>query len=144
MLDGDVVRERLSSGLGFTREDRDVNVRRIGFVAELLARNGVIVIVAAISPYREAREEIKRRVGRFIEVFVDCPLDALVERDVKGLYKRALSGEIGNFTGISDPYEPPLNPCVVVRSDRESVTESAGRILVEVDRRRGLRMVVGM
>src|SRR4029077_13419593 len=108
ILDGDVVRENLSKGLGFSREDRDTNIRRIGFVAELLTRHGVVVLVAAISPYRETRDEVRARIGHFVEVHVDCPLDELVQRDVKGLYKRALAGEIDNFTGVSDPYEPPL------------------------------------
>ena len=128
ILDGDIVRTNLSQGLGYTREDRDTNIRRIGFVAELLSRNGVIVVVAAISPYRDAREEVKRRIGRFMEVHVDCPIDVLTSRDTKGLYKRALAGEIGNFTGVSDPYEPPVNPSVVVHSDRESVEESIEKI----------------
>jgi adenylylsulfate kinase len=128
LLDGDVVRTNLSQGLGFSREDRDTNIRRIGFVSELLSRNGVIVVVAAISPYRETREEVKSRIGSFVEVFVECPVAVLAERDVKGLYKRAVAGEVGNFTGISDPYEPPLNPDVIVQSDRESVEESVDKI----------------
>ncbi len=128
LLDGDIVRTNLSQGLGFSREDRDTNIRRIGFVAELLARNGVIVIVAAISPYRAVRDEVKGKIGRFVEVHVDCPIEVLTARDVKGLYKRALAGEIAHFTGISDPYEPPDNPCVTVRSDRETVDESLGKI----------------
>jgi len=128
LLDGDVVRTNLSQGLGFSREDRDTNIRRIGFVSELLSRNGVVVVVAAISPYRETREEVKTRIGDFVEVFVECPVAVLAERDVKGLYKKALAGEVGNFTGISDPYEPPLNPDVIVRSDRETVEESVDKI----------------
>jgi adenylyl-sulfate kinase len=128
LLDGDVVRTNLSQGLGFSREDRDTNIRRIGFVSELLSRNGVIVVVAAISPYRETREEVKDRIANFVEVFVECPVAVLAVRDVKGLYKKALAGEVGNFTGISDPYEPPLNPDVIVQSDRESVEESVDKI----------------
>jgi len=128
LLDGDVVRSNLSQGLGFSREDRDTNIRRIGFVSELLSRNGVIVVVAAISPYRETREEVKSRIANFVEVFVECPVSVLAERDVKGLYKKALAGEVGNFTGISDPYEAPLNPDVVVQSDRESVEDSVDKI----------------
>jgi adenylyl-sulfate kinase len=135
LLDGDIVRTNLSQGLGFSREDRDTNIRRIGFVSELLTRNGVIVVVAAISPYRETREEVKRRIGNFVEVHVDCPIEVLAARDVKGLYKRALAGEVGNFTGISDPYEPPLDPDVVVRSDRETVDESVDKIWRELERR---------
>src|SRR3984957_19270124 len=124
LLDGDIVRTNLSQGLGFSREDRDTNIRRIGFVADLLSRNGIIVVVAAISPYRETREEMKSKIGNFLEVFVDCPVEVLVGRDVKGLYKRALAGEVGNFTGISDPYEPPLHPDVTVPTHCETVEES--------------------
>jgi adenylyl-sulfate kinase len=135
LLDGDIVRTNLSQGLGFSREDRDTNIRRIGFVAHLLSRNGVIVIVAAISPYRAIREEVKRQIGCFVEVHVDCPIDVLTSRDTKGLYRRALAGEIGNFTGISDPYEPPLDPSVVIRSDRESIEESLDKIWRELEDR---------
>jgi adenylyl-sulfate kinase len=128
LLDGDVVRTHLSKGLSFSKEDRDENIRRIGFVCELLSRNGVIAMVAAISPYRAVREEIRARIGDFIEVHVHCPIDVLAERDVKGLYKKALAGEIPNFTGVSDPYEPPAAPEITVDSSRESVDESAQRI----------------
>ncbi|HTM48084.1 MAG TPA: adenylyl-sulfate kinase [Bryobacteraceae bacterium] len=128
VLDGDVVRTHLSKGLGFSKEDRDINIRRIGFVSELLARHGVIVIVAAISPYRAIREEVRGRIPNFVEVYVECPIETLAERDVKGLYKRAMAGEIPNFTGVSDPYEPPLQPEVTVHSSVESPDESAGRI----------------
>ena len=128
ILDGDIVRTNLSQGLGFSREDRDTNIRRIGFVSELLSRNGVIVLVAAISPYRDTREDVKRKIENFVEVFVECPIEVLAERDVKGLYKEALAGKRENFTGISDPYEPPLNPDVIVRSDRETVDESVDKI----------------
>jgi adenylyl-sulfate kinase len=134
LLDGDEVRTHLSKGLGFSKEDRDTNIRRIGWVARVLARNGVIAITAAISPYREIRDEIRaetvaeNRAG-FVEVFVTAPLDVLVDRDVKGLYKRAIAGEIKNFTGVSDPYEAPENPEVVVHSDRETVEESVAKIL---------------
>jgi adenylyl-sulfate kinase len=129
VLDGDVVRQNLSKGLGFSKEDRDTNIRRIGFVCKLLSRNGVVAIAAAISPYREIRDELRRDIGRFVEVYVSCPLDTLIERDVKGLYKKALAGEIANFTGVSDPYEPPLNPEVTLDSDKESPEESAGKLL---------------
>ena len=135
LLDGDIVRTNLSQGLGFSREDRDTNIRRIGFVADLLSRNGIIVVVAAISPYRETRQEVKAKIGNFLEVFVDCPIEVLARRDVKGLYKRALAGEVGNFTGISDPYEPPVHPDVTVRSDRETVEESVGRVWSELERK---------
>ena len=129
------MRTNLSKGLGFSREDRDTNVRRIGFVSELLTRNGVIVIVAAISPYRETREGVLRRIGDFIEVFVDCPIGVLAERDVKGLYKDALAGKVEHFTGISDPYEPPLHADIVVHSDRESVDLSFEKVWNEIERR---------
>ena len=132
LLDGDIVRTNLSQGLGFSREDRDTNIRRIGFVTELLTRHGVAVIVAAISPYRDAREDVKRRIPNFVEVHVDCSIEVLTARDTKGLYKRALAGEIGNFTGISDPYEPPLDAAVIVHSDRESVAEGIERIWREL------------
>ena len=141
-LDGDEVRENLSRGLGFSKEDRDTNVRRMGFVARLLARNAVVVLVAAISPYRQSRDDVRRSVEddgiRFIEAFVRCPIETLVERDVKGLYVKALAGEIANFTGISDPYEEPLLPDVVVDSSVESIGQSAAKILsliLETDHR---------
>jgi len=132
-LDGDVVRTHLSKGLGFSKEDRDENIRRIGFVAHLLQRNGVAVICSAISPYREIRDENRAMVGDFIEVYVKCPIDVLAERDVKGLYKKALAGEIANFTGVSDPYEEPLKPEVVVETDRETVDESLAKIVAKLE-----------
>jgi adenylyl-sulfate kinase len=136
VLDGDEVRENLSKGLGFSKEDRDTNVRRIGFVARLLARNGIVVLASAISPYRQSRDDVRNMVesegGRFVEVFVRCPIDALVERDVKGLYKKALAGEIANFTGISDPYEEPLSPECVVDSSVQTIAESAEIVLAHL------------
>jgi ATP sulfurylase/adenylyl-sulfate kinase len=132
-LDGDVVRTHLSKGLGFSREDRDTNIRRIGFVAKLLARSGACAITAAISPYREIREEQRRAIGRFCEVYCDCPIDVLQRRDVKGLYARALAGEIKGFTGVDDPYEPPVSPEVVVHTDRESPAESLAKILGKLE-----------
>jgi len=129
VLDGDEVRTNLSKGLGFSKEDRDVNIRRIGYVCKLLARNGVIAISAAISPYREIRNEVRAQHERFFEVYVKCPLETLVERDVKGLYKKALQGEIANFTGVSDPYEEPFDPELVVESHRESPDQSLQRLL---------------
>lgn len=138
LLDGDEVRESLSRGLGFSKEDRDANVRRIGFVARLLARNAVVVLVAAISPYRQSRDDVRRAVESedicFIEAFVRCPIHKLVERDVKGLYVRALAGEIANFTGISDPYEEPIFPEIVLDSSAESVAQSVSKILSMIDR----------
>jgi adenylylsulfate kinase len=130
VLDGDVVRTNLSKGLGFSREDRDTNILRIGFVCDLLARNGVVAVAAAISPYRSTRDAVREQVGDgFIEVFAEAPLEVCIERDVKGLYERALKGEIPQFTGVSDPYEPPLNPEVILRTDRESVDVSVAKLL---------------
>jgi adenylyl-sulfate kinase len=128
MLDGDIVRENLSQGLGFSKQDRDTNIRRIGFVCELLSRHGVIAIVAAISPYREAREDVRRRVENFVEVYVECPVEVTAARDVKGLYKKALAGEIAQFTGVTDPYEPPLTPEVLIHSNQETPLQSADRV----------------
>jgi adenylylsulfate kinase len=139
ILDGDEVRTNLSKGLGFSREDRDTNIRRIGYVARLLARNGAGVIAAAISPYGQVRDEVRRSIesdgAAFIEVFVKCPLDVLVERDVKGLYKKALAGEIKEFTGVSDPYEAPVDPDVTVETDSETVEQSIRKIIQELGRR---------
>ena len=134
VLDGDVVRTHLSKGLGFSKEDRDENIRRIGFVCELLSRNGVIAIAAAISPYRGVRDEVRARIPNFVEVHVHCPVEVLAERDVKGLYKRALAGEIPHFTGISDPYEPPLSPEVTVNSSAETPEESVQKIWATLER----------
>ena len=128
VLDGDIVRENLTKGLGFSKADRDTNIRRIGFVSHLLTRNGVIVLVSAISPYREVREEVRQTIGDFVEVFVNAPLEVCEERDVKGLYKRARAGEIKQFTGIDDPYEPPLNPEVECRTNEETLEESVGKV----------------
>ncbi len=128
LLDGDTVRENLSKGLGFSKADRDTNIRRIGFVCELLSRHGIIAIAAAISPYRAVREEIRSRIPNFLEVYMECPLEKLVERDVKGLYRKALDGDIANFTGISDPYEPPLAAWLTIDSSRETPQESAARL----------------
>ena len=136
LLDGDFVRTNLSQGLGFSRQDRDTNIHRIGFVAELLARHGVIVVVAAISPYRNAREQVKGKIPRFVEVHVDCSIEVLTERDTKGLYKRALAGQLANFTGISDPYEPPLDASVVIHSDRESIDDALAKIWRELEVRK--------
>ena len=136
VLDGDEVRENLSKGLGFSKEDRDTNIRRIGFVANMLARNGVVSITAAISPYREIRDEIRARSqAPFIEVFVEASLEVVEARDTKGLYKKARAGIIKNFTGVSDPYEEPLKPEVVVHTGKESVEESAKKILAHLGKR---------
>jgi len=129
VLDGDEVRTHLSKGLGFSKEDRDTNIRRIGYVAGLVARSGGVAITAAISPYREIRDEVRERTPNFVEVYVRCSIEELTRRDVKGLYAKALAGELPHFTGISDPYEEPLHPEIVVDSGRESVEESTERIL---------------
>jgi adenylyl-sulfate kinase len=129
VLDGDEVREHLSKGLGFSKEDRDTNIRRIGYVAKLLARNGVVAVGAAISPYKDIRNEVRSWHERFVEVYVKAPVDILKERDVKGMYKKALAGQIKHFTGVDDPYEAPDNPEVVVETDKESVDESVNKII---------------
>jgi adenylyl-sulfate kinase len=134
VLDGDEVREHLSKGLGYSKEDRDTNIRRIGFVAKLLTRNGVAVVTAAISPYREARDEARRQIGDFVEVYVRCSLDELMRRDVKGLYARALRGEIDHFTGVSDPYEEPLAPEVIADTEHEDAAASLARVLAYLER----------
>jgi adenylyl-sulfate kinase len=135
VLDGDVIRTHLSKGLGFSKTDRDTNIRRIGWVCEVLARNGVVALAAAISPYREIRDEVRGKVGRFVEVYMECPVPILAERDVKGLYKKALAGEIKNFTGVDDPYEPPLNPEVVCHTDgRETPEQSAAKIIDKLEK----------
>jgi adenylyl-sulfate kinase len=138
VLDGDVVRTELCKGLGFSKQDRDENIHRIGFVCELLSRNGVIAIGAAISPYQAAREKVRSRVTKFLEVYVACPLEVLIRRDVKGIYRRALAGEIQNFTGISDPYEVPIAPDITVHSDRESPAESVETVWAALKQRRWL------
>ncbi len=129
VLDGDIVRQNLTKGLGFSKEDRDENIRRVGFVAELLTRNQVSVLVSAISPYRDIRQEVRQKIGNFVEVYVNAPLEVCEQRDVKGLYKKARAGEIKNFTGIDDPYEPPLNPEVECRTDLETLEESVSKVL---------------
>jgi adenylyl-sulfate kinase len=133
VLDGDLVRTNLSKGLGFSKEDRDTNIRRIGFVCNLLARNQVVAIAAAISPYRDIRDEVRRDIGAFVEVFVKCPIGVLAERDVKGLYKQAMAGQIKHFTGIDDPYEEPLAPEVTVETDKEMPEQSAARIIAKLE-----------
>jgi adenylyl-sulfate kinase len=133
VLDADVLRTTLCKGLGFSRGDREENVRRIGFVCEILARHEIIAIVAAISPFRNGREEVRSRIARFVEVYVQCPLHILVQRDSKGLYRRALAGDIPEFTGISDPYEPPTSPEVIVDSFLEIPDQSVAKILAKLN-----------
>jgi len=133
VLDGDVVRTNLSKGLGFSKEDRDTNIKRIGFVCNLLSRNGVVAIGAAISPYRATRDYNRKEIGDFVEVYCNSPLDVCIKRDVKGLYKKALAGEIANYTGVSDPYEEPLNPEVVLETDKETKEESVRKVITKLE-----------
>ena len=133
VLDGDTVRTHLSKGLGFSREDRDTNIQRIAFVCNLLTRNGVVSIAAAISPYREARERARKEIGNFVEVYVKCPLEVCRQRDVKGLYKLVDEGRIKGFTGVDDPYEEPEHPELVIETDKETVEESVSRIFARLE-----------
>jgi len=132
-LDGDIVRQGLTSDLGFSKEDRDKNIERVTFVARLLTRNGVAVLCSFISPYRQARANVRKQTGNFVEVYCYAPLEALIERDVKGLYKKALAGEIQNFTGVSDPYEEPVNPEVMINSATETIEQSLSKILLKLE-----------
>lgn len=132
VLDGDVVRTNLSKGLSFSREDRDENIRRVGFVCQLLTRHGVIAIASVISPYREARDFNRQRIKDFVEVYTRCPVEVCAERDLKGLYQKAKAGEIKGFTGVDDPYEPPLNAEVVCHTDKESIEESVEKVLQKI------------
>ena len=133
VLDGDIVRTHLSKGLGFSREDRDTNIKRIAFVCSLLTRNGVICISAAIAPYREAREWARKEIGDFVEVYVKCPIEVCRQRDVKGLYKLVDEGKLKGFTGVDDPYEEPENPELVIETDKETVEESVARIFARLE-----------
>jgi len=134
ILDGDVVRTHLTKGLGFSREDRDENIRRIGFVCRLLSKHGAVAIAAAISPYRAVRDEVRSTISNFVEVYVNTPLETCIQRDVKGMYRKALAGEIRNFTGIDDPYEPPLHPELIIETENEPPTVSAARILRKLEK----------
>ncbi|MBN1265972.1 MAG: adenylyl-sulfate kinase [Anaerolineales bacterium] len=134
VLDGDVVRTNLSKGLGFSKEDRDINIYRIGWVCEVLSRNNVVAVAAAISPYREVRDNVRKKIENFVEIYVEVPIEEVISRDVKGLYKKALAGEIKNFTGISDPYEAPENPEVVCNTAEETIEESGQKILAYLDK----------
>jgi adenylylsulfate kinase len=132
ILDGDMVRTHLSKGLGFSREDRDTNIKRIAFVCKLLTRNGVVCISAAIAPYREARNWARKEIGNFVEIYVNCPIEICRQRDVKGLYKLVDEGKIQNFTGVDDPYEEPESPELIVETDKESIEESVDRIFARL------------
>jgi adenylylsulfate kinase len=142
-LDGDVLRQNLWKDLGFSKPDRDENVRRIGFVAHLLSRNGIIVLVSAISPYRAVRDEVRCRIGNFVEVYVNAPVDVCEQRDRKGLYRKARAGQLLGFTGIDDPYEPPLHPEIECHTDSETVTESADKIMRYLEARLSSAAVAG-
>jgi adenylyl-sulfate kinase len=133
ILDGDIVRTHLSKGLGFSKEDRDTNIKRIAFVCGLLTRNGVACISAAISPYRETRAWARDHIGNFMEVYVKCPIEVCRQRDVKGLYKLADEGKIKGFTGVDDPYEEPLHPELIVETDQETVAQSVARIFARLE-----------
>ncbi len=128
-LDGDTVRQGLTRDLGYSKKDRDENISRVTFVAKLLTRNGVAVLTSFISPYREIRARARQEIGNFVEVYVKCPLEVCMKRDVKGMYQKAIRGEVKEFTGISDPYEEPLNPEVILETDKETVEESASRVI---------------
>ncbi len=133
VLDGDVVRTHLTKGLGFSKEDRDENIRRIGFVCKLISRHGGIAIAAAISPYREIRDEVRKTIENFVEIYVDTPLEECIRRDVKGMYKKAIAGEMKDFTGVSAPYEPPHKPEITIHTAKETAEESAARILGKLE-----------
>ena len=133
VLDGDIVRTHLSKGLGFSKEDRDTNIKRIAFVCGLLSRNGVACISAAISPYRQTRDWARAHIGNFIEIYVKCPIEVCRQRDVKGLYKLADEGKLKGFTGVDDPYEEPLHPELIVETDRDTVAQSVARIFARLE-----------
>lgn len=133
VLDGDVVRTNLSKGLGFSREDRDENIKRVGFVCGLLTRHGVVAVASVISPYRDARDHNRKQIGNFVEVYTRCPVEICAKRDIKGLYQKAVAGEIKGFTGVDDPYEPPSNPEVVCHTDTESVEESVEKVMKKLE-----------
>jgi len=132
-LDGDIVRKGLTSDLGFSKEDRDENIKRVTFVAKLLTRNGVAVLATFVSPYRERRAKTRQEIGSFVEVYTRCPVEVCMERDVKGMYEKALAGEIKNFTGVDDPYEEPENPELILDTDKESIDECAQRVLEKLE-----------
>ena len=132
-LDGDIVRRSLTSDLGFSKEDRDENIKRVTFVAKLLTRNGVAVLATFVSPYRERRRKTREEIASFVEIYTRCPLEVCIQRDDKGMYKKALAGEINNFTGIDDPYEEPEEPELILDTDKESVEESAQKVLKKLE-----------
>lgn len=131
-LDADIIRKHLWKELGYSKEDRDENIRRAAFLAGLLTRNGIVVLTSFISPYRELRDYARREIGDFVEIYVKCPVEVCIQRDTRGMYKKALAGEITNFTGVSDPYEEPLNPEVLIESDKESLAESVTKVIAKI------------
>lgn len=131
-LDGDIIRKHLWKELGFSKEDRDENIRRAAFLARLLTKNGIAVLTSFISPYRELRDYARREIGDFVEIYVKCPVEVCIQRDTRGMYKKALAGEIPNFTGVSDPYEEPLNPEVLIESDKETLEESVTKVMTRI------------
>ena len=131
-LDADIIRKHLWKELGYTKEDRDENIRRVTYLAKLLTRNGIITITSFISPYRELREYARKDIGDFVEIYVKCPVEVCIQRDTRGMYEKALAGEIPNFTGVSDPYEEPLNPEVLIESDKESLEESVTKVIAKI------------
>jgi len=133
MLDGDELRRNLSKDLGFSKEDRETHIKRVGFIAKLLSRNDVATLAAFVSPYRAVRKYLRIEIGNFIEVYVKCPVEVCIKRDVKGMYKKAIAGEIKNFTGISDPYEEPLEPEIIVETDKEMPMESAQKVIQRLE-----------
>jgi adenylyl-sulfate kinase len=139
VLDGDAIRKNLSKGLGFSKQDRDTNVRRVGFVCNLLARNGIVAIAALVSPYRETRQRVRDSVGRFVETFVHCPVEECMRRDVKGMYKKALAGEITGFSGVDDPYEEPHDAEITVRTHEETVEQSVDGVMRALKEGRWIR-----
>ena len=131
-LDGDVVRQDLTRDLGFSKADRDENIRRVTFVAKLLARNGVAVLVSFISPYREMRDRARQQISSFVEIYVKCPMEVCAKRDVKGMYQKAMRGEIKEFTGVNDPYEEPLHPELVLETDKETLDQSVEKTMAKI------------
>ena len=131
-LDADIIRKHLWKELGYSKEDRDENIRRVTFLAKLLTRNGIAVLTSFISPYRQLRDYARREIGDFVEIYVKCPVEVCMQRDTRGMYKKALAGEIPNFTGVSDPYEEPLNPELIIESDKESLAESVAKVIARI------------
>ena len=131
-LDADIIRKHLWRELGYSKEDRDENIRRAAYLAQLLTRNGIAVLTSFISPYQELRDYARKQIGNFVEIYVKCPVEVCIQRDSRGMYRKALAGEIQNFTGVSDPYEEPLNPEVIIESDREPVKQSVARVIAKL------------